>query len=157
MAFILFQSAISMGSVGVAIAASAATGLVFFLVLRRSIERRLEEINREFERRVDLLTTTRQSEQQPAEPRSIPAAAQQPVPAERHAAPTLLLKTEPARTEEITPETLLVIAAAVTAYLGKAVRIRSARMLYAHESFNAWSQQGRAVVQASHNLAHRGY
>ena len=156
MAFILFQSAISMGSVGVAIAASAVTGLVFFLVLRRSIERQLKEINREFERRLDLLTITRQSEQQPAEPRSIPGAAEGPVP-ERHAAPTPLPKTEPARAEEITPEALLVIAAAVTAYLGKAVRIRSARMLYAHESFNAWSQQGRAVVQASHNLAHRGY
>jgi len=50
----------------------------------------------------------------------------------------------------------LILAAAVTAFLGKKVRIRSAKMLYAHESFNAWSQQGRVVVQASHNLA-QGY
>jgi hypothetical protein len=59
--------------------------------------------------------------------------------------------------EEITPETVLILAAAVTAFLGKKVRIRSARMVYSHESFNSWSQQGRVFVQASHNLAQRGF
>jgi methylmalonyl-CoA carboxyltransferase large subunit len=59
--------------------------------------------------------------------------------------------------EVITPEVLVVMAAAVTAFLGKKVRIRSARMLQSpYEIVNPWSQQGRIFVQASHNLRPRG-
>ena len=51
----------------------------------------------------------------------------------------------------------VVIAAAVTAFLGKKVRIRSAKMLQSpYEIVNPWSQQGRVFVQASHNLRSRG-
>jgi hypothetical protein len=54
--------------------------------------------------------------------------------------------------EEVTPETLVVIAAAVTAFLGKKVRIRSARKVAAtREGVSAWSQHGRMLVHASHN------
>ena len=54
---------------------------------------------------------------------------------------------------EITPDILVVLAAAVTAFLGKKVRIRSAKMLQSpYEIVNPWAQQGRAIVQASHNL-----
>jgi methylmalonyl-CoA carboxyltransferase large subunit len=53
----------------------------------------------------------------------------------------------------VTPDILVVIAAAVTAFLGKKVRIRSAKMLQSpYELVNPWSQQGRVFVQASHNL-----
>lgn len=56
-------------------------------------------------------------------------------------------------TQEITADTLVLLAAAVTAFLGKKVRIRSARMLQSpYEIVNPWAQQGRAIVQASHNL-----
>jgi methylmalonyl-CoA carboxyltransferase large subunit len=59
--------------------------------------------------------------------------------------------------ETVTPEILVVIAAAVTAFLGKKVRIRSAKMLQSpYEIVNPWSQQGRVFVQASHNLRLRG-
>jgi methylmalonyl-CoA carboxyltransferase large subunit len=59
--------------------------------------------------------------------------------------------------EEITPEMLVVIAAAVTAFLGKKVRIRSAKMLRSTAGVaNPWSQQGRALIQASHTLRLRG-
>lgn len=55
-------------------------------------------------------------------------------------------------TVEVSPEMLVVIAAAVTAYLGKKVRIRSAKMLQSpYEVVNPWSQQGRALVHASHH------
>jgi len=55
--------------------------------------------------------------------------------------------------EELGPETLVVIAAAVTAFLGKKVRIRSAKMLQSpYEIVNPWAQQGRVMVQASHNF-----
>jgi hypothetical protein len=59
--------------------------------------------------------------------------------------------------EQVTPETLVVIAAAVTAFLGKKVRIRSAKVLRpAHAGASAWSQQGRVLVHGSHSLRMRG-
>jgi methylmalonyl-CoA carboxyltransferase large subunit len=59
--------------------------------------------------------------------------------------------------EEVTPEMLVVIAAAVTAFLGKKVRIRSAIMLRpALDVANLWSLQGRVSVHASHHLRFRG-
>ena len=59
--------------------------------------------------------------------------------------------------EKVTPETLVVIAAAVTAFLGKKVRIRSAKLLRQRvEGASAWAQQGRAAVHASHHPRLRG-
>jgi hypothetical protein len=49
------------------------------------------------------------------------------------------------------------IAAAVTAFLGKKVRIRSAKMLQSpYEVVNPWSQQGRMLIHASHHPLIRG-
>jgi len=47
--------------------------------------------------------------------------------------------------EEISAETLAIIAGAVTAYLGKKVRIRSARFV---PTATQWKQAGRVSVQA---------
>lgn len=52
--------------------------------------------------------------------------------------------------EEITPETLMVITAAVAAFLGKKAKIK--KVTRATVSSSAWAQQGRVFVQASHNL-----
>ena len=113
---------------------------------QRALKRTVAELRRELDERVAAIAAKLQPVPQVAQAPVIP----QPVSA---ALPT---KAPPAPLrEEVAPETLLLIAAAVTAFLGKKVRIRSAKMLYAHESFNAWSQQGRVVVQASHNLAQR--
>lgn len=58
--------------------------------------------------------------------------------------------------EEVTPELLIMLAAAATAFLGKDVRIRTAKMLQSpYEVINPWAQQGRVFVQASHNLRSR--
>ena len=55
--------------------------------------------------------------------------------------------------QPIRPEDLVIIAAAVSTFLGKKIRIRSARMLQSpYEIVNPWSQQGRVSVQASHTL-----
>ncbi len=55
--------------------------------------------------------------------------------------------------DQLPVEILVVIGAAVTSFLGKPVRIRSAKMLQSpYEIVNPWAQQGRATVQASHNL-----
>jgi methylmalonyl-CoA carboxyltransferase large subunit len=53
------------------------------------------------------------------------------------------------QTEAAIPEeTLIVIAAAVAAYLGSKPRIRQVTLL----GSTAWAQQGRATIQASHML-----
>lgn len=52
-------------------------------------------------------------------------------------------------------ETLAVIAAAATAFLGRAARIRSVQPAQAAETVSPWSQQGRVIVQTSHNLRSR--
>ena len=58
----------------------------------------------------------------------------------------------PVDEEAITPEILMVLTAAVAAFLGKKARIRGARVVPGMGA-SAWAQQGRVYVQASHNLA----
>jgi outer membrane murein-binding lipoprotein Lpp len=79
-----------------------------------------------------------------------PAAKVEAAPAPKPvAAPAPPVQKE----EPIPAELILVMAAAVTAFLGKKVRIRSAKMLQSpYEIVNPWAQQGRVFVQASHNL-----
>lgn len=52
--------------------------------------------------------------------------------------------------EVISEEMLLVISAAVAAFLGERRRIRQIRLL----NSSAWALQGRVSIQASHHLAH---
>jgi methylmalonyl-CoA carboxyltransferase 12S subunit len=53
--------------------------------------------------------------------------------------------------EEVAPEIIMVLTAAVAAFLGKRARILGARLVRPAPS-SAWAQQGRVFVQASHNL-----
>ena len=54
---------------------------------------------------------------------------------------------------EFGPETLVMLAAAVTSYLGKRVRIRSARLVKpGQEAAATWARHGRAAIQTSHRL-----
>jgi methylmalonyl-CoA carboxyltransferase large subunit len=50
--------------------------------------------------------------------------------------------------EGITDEELLAISAAIAAFLGVRAHIRQIRLV----STNAWAQQGRVSIQASHRL-----
>ncbi|HBY59307.1 MAG TPA: hypothetical protein DEH78_05765 [Solibacterales bacterium] len=50
--------------------------------------------------------------------------------------------------EAISEETLLVISAAIAAFLGERAHIRSVRLI----SSRAWAQEGRVSIQASHRL-----
>jgi hypothetical protein len=62
-----------------------------------------------------------------------------------------------AHAEEVSEETLILLAAAATTFLGKKVRVRSAKMLQTpYEIINPWAQHGRVFIQASHQLQ-RGY
>lgn len=58
--------------------------------------------------------------------------------------------------ESMNPETLATLTAAATAFLGKRARIRSARATAADDNATAWAQQGRVIVQTSHNLRQNG-
>jgi methylmalonyl-CoA carboxyltransferase 12S subunit len=52
--------------------------------------------------------------------------------------------------EGLSEELVLVISAAIAAFLGKKAHIRQIRLL----GSAAWAQQGRATIQASHALSH---
>jgi len=81
---------------------------------------------------------------------SMPAAAQaSAAAAAKPAAPPAAV---PDAREEITEEVMLVIAATVAAFLGERAHVRHVRLL----SSEAWAQQGRVSVMASHRwAAHR--
>ena len=53
--------------------------------------------------------------------------------------------------ERIEPEILMVIAAAVAAFMGHKARIRRVRRS-ATPGMNPWAQQGRVSIQASHSV-----
>ena len=69
------------------------------------------------------------------------AVAPRPAPAPPPPAPA-------PREEGLSEELVLVIGAAIAAFLGKRPHIRQIRLL----GSAAWSQQGRITVQASHHL-----
>jgi methylmalonyl-CoA carboxyltransferase large subunit len=68
---------------------------------------------------------------------SAPAPAAQPADSKR-----------PAESEGLSEELVLVISAAIAAFLGKRPHIRQIRLL----GSAAWAQQGRTTIQASHAL-----
>jgi methylmalonyl-CoA carboxyltransferase 12S subunit len=53
--------------------------------------------------------------------------------------------------DQITPELLMVMSAAIAAYLGKTARIKQVRFVNPQLA-NSWGQSSRVVLQASHNL-----
>ncbi len=72
-------------------------------------------------------------------------------PAAAPAAPAKAAQPAPVKVA-VSPEILVILAAAATSYLGKEVRIREARKLFSHgEGLSPWAQHGRAFIQASHN------
>ena len=83
-------------------------------------------------------------------PIASPAAIQAAAPAKAQAASAIPAKAE------VTPEMIVILAAAATAYLGKNVRVRSAKMLQSpYEIVNPWAQHGRVMIQVSHSLRGR--
>jgi methylmalonyl-CoA carboxyltransferase large subunit len=85
------------------------------------------------------------------EARLAPAPVAAPAPPPPVVAAPAPKPPEPEKVQELTPEIIMVLSAAVAAFLGKRARIRSARLVRTGAS-NAWAQQGRVFVQASHNL-----
>ena len=71
-----------------------------------------------------------------------------PAPAPAVAAVPVAAKQEE---EQIEPEILMVIAAAVAAFMGHKAKIRRVRRSIAG-GVNPWAQQGRVSIQASHSV-----
>jgi hypothetical protein len=98
----------------------------------------LEELKRELARlRADLDSRVAVFEEKIAAATPLGAETREPAPIATKA--------------EVTPETVAIIAAVVTSFLGKKVKIRNARLI--DLGTTPWAQQGRAIIQASHNLA----
>jgi hypothetical protein len=130
---------------------------VAFVVFQIRHRRAVKEFRRELQALEARMTAAIASvRDQNAAREALPSASLQP----EQSAPAVMVNGSTAThvAEEISAETLLVLAAAVTVFLGKKVRVRSAQMLQTpFEIVNPWSQQGRAIVQASHNLSPRGH
>lgn len=127
----------------------AAGVLIAYVALRREMQSQIAELRK--------LVSESQAKPQTA-PAFVPIAVASPTPSKLE-----LVKKEPAVPaaaaakpvkDEITSEILAVIAAAVAQFVGAGARIRSTRVIPITES-NAWAQQGRVIIQASHNLGMR--
>lgn len=57
---------------------------------------------------------------------------------------------------EVSPEIQVAIAAAAIAAFGNHARVHSARRVPSSDVVSPWTQQGRMIVQSSHNLRTRG-
>lgn len=134
-------------------------GLGVYLAQQAANRRAMVELRSEFDRRFQSLQAKLDEiGSKPARPASVPVVAPVvAVPARPVAVPVAPV-AEPPAPKPVTPEIIAVIAAAVTAALGKKVRIRSAKLLQPLPDFvtSPWAQQGRVFVQASHNLHLRG-
>lgn len=135
--------------------------LLTYISSQRGFRRKITDLRLETELQLYALTGTLTAlQKQVAEmspppmikPAATPVSA--PLPKMETTVPAAEAAVHPAA--KVTPEILVVMAAAVTAFLGKKVRIRSAKMLQSpYEIVNPWSQQGRVFVQASHILRMR--
>ncbi len=139
------------GVIGLLLVVLSACGLTYVLT-RRSILVEVDELRSELaeisglRNAVEELATLKLETRTPAKA----SVVQMPKPAPK---PEQVKAAQPsAKPDEIAHETLVVIAAAVAAFLGKSVRLRSARLVQPVAE-SAWAQQGRVYVQASHNLA----
>jgi hypothetical protein len=57
------------------------------------------------------------------------------------------------RTSPVKPEIVVALTAAATAFLGKKASVRSAQSQpESQANAGAWAQQGRVIVQTSHNM-----
>ncbi len=141
--------------------------MLTYLFLRSSLRRSLDKKQRETDRRLESLAAilrsieARLEEQGEVASMQAAAAPEFTMEAEQGftSAPSPAIEEEPVRRQssELSPETMAMLTEAVAAFLGKKVRILSAKLLESpNEVVNAWSQQGRVFVQASHNLRSRG-
>lgn len=131
--------------------------VVTYLAMRRSVQRELDEVRGQVAEIAGMRSVV--EELAKANANAVTAAAK-PAPvvempkavATPEAPKPMPAAPPPPKPDELAHETLVVIAAAVAAFLGKSVRLRSARLIQPVGE-SPWAQQGRVYIQASHNLA----
>lgn len=130
---------------------------VVYLALRRSLRRAISDRQQATERQLrELATALKSLEARLAELRPALASQASAAPGLDIQAAASAEETIAYEPQAIAPETLAVIAAAVSAFLGSNARIRSvSTMQPAIGAACAWSQQGRVFVQSSHNIRTR--
>ena len=129
----------------VAVAACAASG---WLVLRK-LGRAESLRHREFERQLSSLDdAVRALETRLSE---LHSSAPQPLDVETAAGAEDFAGEDPSG-EAVAPEIQAAVAAAAVAVAGLGARIRSLRAVEPNAGVSAWTQQGRFIVQNSHNI-----
>jgi C4-dicarboxylate-specific signal transduction histidine kinase len=136
------------------IAALAAAGCVaIYAGVTRAMRRAVQERQREMERQLSAMATTVKALQA----RVAKLGRLQAAKGRERAAISSAEENEAAKKKEpVKPEIVAALTAAATAFLGKKARIRSAQLLPAAQGNpGAWAQEGRVLVQTSHNLRSR--
>lgn len=137
---------------GAMIAAVVIGCVATYRAVRKGTTRELESLRGQV---AELNASVQRLSEKAAEPPKAIAAA---AGAQTAAAP-IALAPQPVATPvaaapvrpEIAEEVLAIITAAVAAFLGKRARVRRTKLVQTSET-SAWAQQGRVIVQASHNL-----
>ncbi len=141
----------------IAVALIAAASLAVSINSGRALKQALTELCLEFQQQIDALSAKVGA----LERNAIAQSADSVLALSREIAPAAEDAGAPCGAqlpEKITSETLAKIADTITSLLGRKVRIRSVRVVEQENAIvNAWAQQGRVVIQASHNLAQRGH
>jgi hypothetical protein len=125
--------------------------------LERVLRRAVRERQRDADRQLNAMATTVKALQARVAELSRLQAARVPE-AEAAVIATQAETTGQAKQAQTKPEIVAVLTAAATAFLGKKARVRSAQLLpnTQQDSAGAWAQQGRMIVQTSHNPRQRG-
>jgi hypothetical protein len=133
---------------------TAAASLAVSLHLRRALKRMLAELRLEFQQQIDALSAKVAALDRAAGAQH--AAGSASAPSEKLIPGGAGVQATAQVCEEITAETLGKIAETITALIGRKIHIHSVRILEQQtEIQSSWAQQGRVVIQASHNLAQR--
>jgi methylmalonyl-CoA carboxyltransferase large subunit len=130
-----------------------------YLASRASLSREMKLLRAQLEDRLEVRNTAAPAKDATLveRPKAMAAAAGASAAStglQRTPAAEEFSKVQPAAaapSEEISEEVLVMIAAAVCAFLGKRARVRHTRLVHP-EGASPWAQQGRVFVQASHNL-----
>lgn len=125
--------------------------------LERVLRRAVQEQQRDMELQLNAMATTVKALQARVAELSRLQAARM-MEAEVAVIATPLETADHAKQAQTKPEIVAALTAAATAFLGKKARVRSAQLLSntQQDSAGAWAQQGRMIVQTSHNPRQRG-
>ena len=134
--------------VGIAALLAGGACAAVYAGVQRSLRRAIAEQQTSTERQIAALSATVKALQaRVAELNRLLAERSGEVAAMEAAA-----ENAPARNDGMKPEMMAVITAAAATFLGKRAQVRSAQPVQAREQVSAWTQQGRMIVQTSHDL-----